>query len=288
MVFEKSVDLSIIIVNYNANNYLRLCLESIFEFTEAISYELILIDNNSKNSIKTIEDNYPEVYYIKNKNNFGFSYANNQGIKKSKGRYILLLNPDTELLNNAFEKMLKFLDVNPFIGIVGPCVYDGDGNTIQLSCRSFPSFKTFLFNRYSLLTKFFPNNKWSNNYLLNNWDHSEQRKVDWVSGCCMMLRKEMLNEIGLLDTNFFMYNEDVDICMRANKKGWQVYYHPDSKIKHHIGGSSQFAKKKMIVQRHKSIWRFYKKHYSKNIIFDMITIFIIIIRAIYKLVFSRT
>jgi len=137
------------------------------------------------------------------------------------------------------------------------------------------------------MTKLFPKNKWSVKYLLANWDHSYLREVDWVSGCCMVLRREMLNQIGLLDTRFFMYNEDVDICLRAKKNQWRVFYFPEFEVKHHIGGSSNLLKKQMIIERHRSIWRFYKKHYRRNFVLYFLIFTIILIRALYKIIISK-
>ena len=279
--------LSILIVNYESEQFLAPCLNSIHSRMDDISYEGIIIDNGSESDIQELIKKFPLFKLIQNNRNFGFSFAVNQGIEASNGKYILLLNPDSVVGKQSIAKLISFLESNPKIGIVGAKVFEKDGKKVQLSCRSFPSFKTVFFNRYSLMTKLFPKNKWSANYLLANWDHSCIREVDWVSGCCMVLRREMLDQIGLFDNRFFMYNEDVDICLRAKKNEWQVFYFPEFEVKHHIGGSSNLIKKQMIIERHKSIWRFYKKHYRRNFVLDFFIFIIILIRAQYKIIISK-
>ena len=279
------IGLSIIIVNYNAEPFLEKCLKSIYEKTHGIDFEVIVINNNSNNIGNYGKNGFSNIKWIHNQKNVGFSFANNQGIKICEGKYIVLLNPDTEILNNSFKIMLEFLENNLKVGILGPKVLERDGETVQLSCRQFPSIATSVFNRHSVLTRLFPQNKWSREYLLTDWDHNDLNEIDWVSGCCMMLRRSMLDEIGMLDESFFMYNEDVDICYRAKMSGWQVMYLPDALIKHYIGGSSKTVNRKMVIERHKSMWKFYKKHYSKDIFFDSITFTAIFFRSFLKIIF---
>ncbi|MBD3341426.1 MAG: glycosyltransferase [Candidatus Lokiarchaeota archaeon] len=278
----KTLDLTIVIVNYNSNAVLENCLSSIENNTKDLAYEIIIVDNASKDAIDYFKKNHPDINVIKNSKNMGFSYANNQGIKSSNGKYVLLLNPDTIIINNALKIMVDYMNENSMVGIIGPWVYEKDGKTLQLSCRSFPSFSTAFFNRYSLFSKLLPRNKWTKQYLLTDWDHSHVTEVDWVSGCCMMIRKKMLDQIGLLDTRFFMYNEDVDLCLRANQNNWHVHYLPDAKIEHHIGISSSSVQNKMVIERHKSMWKYYKKHFKKNYLVDIITYAAIWVRASVK------
>lgn len=279
------MDLSIIIINYNVEILLKKCIESIYKNTSGIDFEVIVIDNNSTNDLTFLAENQ-RIIFIQNNENKGFSFAVNQGIAFSKGRYLMLLNPDSLILNDALKKMVNFLNDHSRIGIIGPKVYEKDKKTIQLSCRSFPDYSIFLFNRYSVLSKLFPNNKWTKRYLLKDWDHDHIREVDWVSGCCMMIRKKMIEKIGAFDAQFFMYNEDVDICIRAKQNGWGVYYYPDAEILHYIGESSKFLKYQMIIERHKSIWKFYKKHYHKNFILDGLTFLGLLLRGIIHILFS--
>jgi N-acetylglucosaminyl-diphospho-decaprenol L-rhamnosyltransferase len=287
MTNEINFDVSVIIINYRSDSYLKSCIDSVRESTKGINFEIIVVDNGSDDDIANILKYYDNTKLITNNQNVGFSTAANQGIEQSTGTYILLLNPDTQIFNGAITEMKIFLDDNDSAAIVGPLVYDKDGETVQLSCRSFPSFTTVLFNRYSLITKLFPKNRWSKNYLLSDWNHENIREVDWVSGCCMMIRRAVLNNIGLFDTRFFMYNEDVDICKRVKSSSNKVYYFPKAKVKHDIGGSSSAIPKKMTIERHKSMWRFYKKYYDKNFLVDILTFIVVFLRCSVMISFSK-
>lgn len=266
------MDLSVVIVNYNSGTVLRECLNSIYVHKPDIRFEIFVVDNDSSDgSAELVGAEFPQVNVIRNHLNFGFSKGCNQGIGKSKGKYILLLNPDTMVESHSLEKMFEFMERCPECGIAGPKIMD-PGGSIQLSCRSFPSFRNALFNRYSLFTKFFPNNRFSRDYLLSDWDHSMTREVDWVSGACMMVRRQVFEKIGLLDEKFFMYCEDVDLCYRAKEHGWKVYYLPEASVIHYIGYSSRSIGYRSIIEHHKSMFQFYKKHYSRNFFVDYITL----------------
>jgi len=277
------LDLSIIIVNYNTKDLLETCLKSISQNTHNILYEIVVVDNHSKDSsVQMIEGEFPDARLIKNKSNNGYSKANNQGINISQGRYILLLNSDTEVSNDALNKAVKFMDDNSEIGICGLKLLNADGS-IQLSCRSFPTFSTAIFNRYSIITRLFPDNKFSREYLLSDWDHKSIMDVDWVSGACMLIRREVIDKIGLLEEKFFMYSEDVDLCYRAKENGWRIVYYPLSEVIHYIGKSSEKKPFLSIFERHKSMYLYYKKHYSREILFlDLITLLAIMFRALFQ------
>lgn len=280
------MDISIIIVNYNSGKLLEKCLDSICTEESEIEFETFVVDNGSSDdSWKMIKEMFPQVSLIRNADNLGFSRANNQAIRRSLGRYLLLLNPDTILRTKALEKMVHFMDEYPRAGAAGPKLIDPQG-TIQLSCRSFPSHRTALFNRYSLLTKLLPANRFSREYLMTGWDHSTVQEVDWVSGACLLMRKEALDEIGLLDERFFMYAEDVDWCYRAKRRGWKVYFIPQAEVVHYIGQSSRRAGRKAIVERHRSMYRFYQKHYRRNLLLDGLTAAGIAMRAGFLLAMS--
>ena len=276
-------DLSIIIVNYNSNSYLKKCINSIKENTFDIKYEIVVIDNHSLEPLDL--EHYEGIRFIFNKRNMGFSYAINQGFKVSKGRYILALNPDTIIIDNALKKMITFMDQNKACGILGPKVYDKN-NKVQYSRRTFPTFSTFFFNHDSLLTRYFPYNPWSKKYLLSSINNYDTREVDWVSGCCIMIRRILLEDIGLFDTQFFMYSEDVDICQRSKNYGWKIFYYPEAEIVHFMSGSSSHNKTRLIFERHKSIWRYYKKYLSYNPFLDLIAYFAVISRAILSTTFA--
>ncbi len=284
----EKLDLSIIIVNYNTKDLLKASLNSIKQNTHNIDYEIIVIDNHSKdNSVTMIEEQFPDVKLVKNSYNAGYSKANNQGIQIAKGKYILLLNSDTEVKESALNKAVQFMEERTDVGICGFKLLNEDGS-IQLSCRSFPTFSTALFNRYSIITRLFPNNKYSKEYLLLDWDHNEIREVDWVSGACMLIRRNVIEEIGILEEKFFMYSEDVDLCYRAKERGWKIVYYPFSEVMHYIGKSSENRQLLSIFERHKSMYIYYKKHYSREILFmDLITFSAILVRGLFQAIFSK-
>lgn len=267
MIFvnQPSKLLSIIIVNYYAKNLLKKCLESIFKYEKNTDFEVIVVDNDSKDhSQEMVKGNFPHVKLIENKRNLGFSHGCNQGIRESQGRYILLLNPDTELTSGGFKKMIDFMDSKPEIGICGPRMMDGNGN-LQFSCRSFPFYLTAISSSQSVLNRIFPKNPLSRKYLLKDQDHSQTREVDWVSGSCLLAKREMLEKVGLLDQRFYMYVEDVDLCYRAKKFGFSVFYSPQVVVIHHIGKSTQKRRFAMLVEHHRSMYYFYRKHHNSNV-----------------------
>jgi GT2 family glycosyltransferase len=264
MVFpsQPDLDLSIIIVNYNAEKLLRECLESVFRFQKDLNFEMILIDNHSQDgSMEMVKKRFPQVRLVENKRNLGFSAACNQGIKSSRGRYLLLLNPDTEFTGGGVTGMIEFMESHRPAGICGPRMVDPEGK-VQFSCRSFPSYLTAISSRQSVLNRLFPDNPLSKTYLLKDRNGSRQSEVDWVSGSAMLVRREVFEKIGLLDESFFMYVEDVDFCYRAKKANLQVHFVPEVTIVHHIGQSTRRRRMRMRVEHHRSMYRFYRKHFS--------------------------
>ncbi len=271
-------DISIIIVNYNARELLRRCLKSVIDGNSKKSIEIMVIDNASKDgSSSMIKADFPGVKLIPNQDNLGFAGGANQGIRASQGRNILLLNPDTLVRTDEIDKMVDFVEENGKIGICGPRMTDPKDN-LQYSCRRFPTYLTSISSRQSLLFKFFPKNPLSREYLLTQKHHRQEMEVDWVSGSALLARKDMLDEIGLLDENFFMYAEDVDLCLRAKKSGWKVFYYPGACVVHLVGASTSREKSKMIIQHHRSMYRFYRKHYSPKPIFATLVLWGIFFR----------
>lgn len=229
-----------------------------------ISHEICVVDNASKdNTTAIVREQFPCVQLVVNERNFGFAAGVNQGLEKTRGHYVLWLNPDAEILSDGMKELLQYLEREPKVGIIGPQILDPDGH-VQLSCRSFPSYQTALFNRYSLLTRWLPRNRFSREYLRTDWDHAEIREVDWVSGACLFHRRAVLKDIGGLDEGFFMYCEDVDFCLRGRQAGWAVHYHPGMRVVHHIGGSTRQAPVRMAIERHRSMWRYYAKHFRRD------------------------
>ena len=264
--------ITIIIVSFNSEDYLKNCIESIIKFPPDLSeneYEVIIVDNNSTDGSATlIEKNYLKysfVKLIKNDENMGFSYANNLAIKNSNSRYYLLLNSDTEVYENSINALIEFFEKrkkdNINIGIAGPQIINSDG-TVQLSCRRFPSFVNAAF--YTILAGIKPDNRFSRKYKLMDVDRSRPFEVDWVSGSAMMISDEAIKHTGMFDENYFMYVEDVDLCYRMWINKFKVYYYPHSKILHHIGGSTNNDLMRSQIRMQKSVLYFYIKTYKKS------------------------
>ncbi len=231
------LELSICIVSWNVRDDLLACLDSIYSGAGDLSVEVIVVDNASADDTAlATAQRYPQVRVIENEDNRGFAAGCNQGIEQATGRYILLLNPDTLVPPEAPQQMVNFADQHPEAGIIGPKLLYPDGR-LQYSCRHFPTITAAIF-RNTFFGRVMPRAASVADYLMSDWDHNEVRKVDWVSGACMLLRRELIEQIGLLDEQFFWGSEDVDYCWRAHKAGWQVLYTPQPEIIHAVGRSS--------------------------------------------------
>jgi GT2 family glycosyltransferase len=266
-----AMDVSVVIPSFNDRDYLRRCLRSILEHTQGIEYEVIVVDNASGDgSPEMVAAEFPQVTLLRRADNAGFAVAVNQGIRAARGDLLLLLNSDAMFTSNALPPMHHYLQAHPEVGVLGPKLLDDDGS-LQLSCRRFPGFATAFFNRYSLATRLFPKNPISTRYLMTNFDHNSIAEVDWVSGACMMLPRQALDRIGLLDERYFIYIEDVDLCQRAHRAGYEVVYFPEVAVLHHIGYSTSSLPSRSIIERHRSMWHYYKKYRGGNLLLDMAT-----------------
>jgi GT2 family glycosyltransferase len=264
MAADGNLTLSVIVVTHNSARFIRRCLDSVSRHLAALPHDIHVVDNASQDeTVSLVKTHSSRAALIPNARNRGFAAAVNQGLKQSRGRYVLWLNPDAELLDDHFSELVAYGDRNPRVGILGPQLVNPDG-TRQLSCRSFPSYRTAFFHRYSLLTRWFPSNRRSRNYLHSDWDGGNVREVDWVSGACLLHRRTVAEELLGLDERFFMYCEDVDFCFRAKRRGWLVQCHPAARVLHWIGGSTAAVHRKMILERHRSMWRYYAKHFRRN------------------------
>jgi GT2 family glycosyltransferase len=254
-------DIAVIVVNWNAREDLRACLRSLeAEPPSSVSHSVWVVDNASTDgSADMVQAEFPDVHLFANSENVGFSRANNQAIAQSDSRYVFLLNSDATIHPGALETLVRWADENPQTGIIGPKVLNPDG-TLQFSCRRFPSLEAGFF-RNTYLGRLFPNNKPSQDYLMSEFDHATTRTVDWVSGCAMLIRQETIAQIGSLDERFYMYCEDVDLCERAGRFGWNVAYLPDALVTHAIGRSSDKDAEKMIWEFHRSWYEFDKKRH---------------------------
>jgi GT2 family glycosyltransferase len=271
------MDVSLILVNYNSKEHLERCLASIKQNNKRHSLEIIVVDNASTDGSQAmVRAAHPEVTLIRNTNNLGFGKANNLGIQLAKGKYLLLLNNDTILNNDAIAALVKCLDNAPKAGIVACKVFEPDGK-IQKNCRSFPlsPFDT-MFGRASLFSKLFPSNPITKRTTLSDWDYNSPRQVDWVSGACMLIRRKVLDQIGLLDENYFMYWEDTDFCKRAKDAGWEIWFTPEGEIVHYSGqgGGKRPLSLKLytIYQMHRSAYYYFLKHHYKTPLHPMAVI----------------
>lgn len=258
------MDLSVVIVNYNTKALLIQTLDSVFASSDTFEYEVFVVDNASMDgSSEVISVDYPEVRLISNQENVGFARANNQAIMESKGRYVLLLNSDTFIQNDTFEKMIRFLDKHPIAGAVGCKVIKPDG-TLDLACkRSFPTPQNSLYH-FLGLDALFPSSHRFGAYNLTYLNENENHEVDCLVGACMMVRKTVINQVGLLDESFFMYGEDIDWSYRIKKAGWEIWYVPETTIVHYKGASASKMPIRMIYEFYYSMVLYFKKHRSED------------------------
>ena len=256
------MDVSIIIVNWNTKELLRDCLSSVYEHAGDIDYEIIVIDNASTDgSAEMVKNDFGQVILIENTENRGFAAANNQGMAVAKGRYVLLLNSDTIVLDNAIAKTVRFADENPRAAVTGCRVLNPD-RTLQRTCFRFPSILNMLLSS-TYLYKLFPKNRFFGREQMTWWDRNDVRQVDVVTGCYMLVRREAIEQVGMMDEGFFIYGEETDWCYRFKNEGWKVMFAPIGQIIHFGGQSTAQRPVAMIVQLRLSILKFMKKHYSR-------------------------
>jgi GT2 family glycosyltransferase len=253
------MDVSIIIINWNTKKLLHDCLASVYETSGDIDYEVIVVDNASVDgSAEMVKDEFPNVVLIENSENRGFAAANNQAMAVAKGRYVLLLNSDTIVLENAVANTVQFADAHSEVGVTGCRVLNPDGS-VQRTCFKFPSILNILLSS-TYLYKLFPRNKFFGREQMTWWDRSDERQVDVVTGCFMLVRREAIDQVGMMDERFFMYGEETDWCYRFTKSGWKVMFAPVGQIIHFGGQSASQKPVAMIIQLRMSILKFIRKH----------------------------
>ncbi|MCL6431731.1 MAG: glycosyltransferase family 2 protein, partial [Anaerolineae bacterium] len=253
-------DLSVVVVNWNAAPLLRSCLESVRDESASVCLEVLVVDNaSSDGSVGLIEALFPEVRLIANPENLGFAAANNQAVRQASGRYILLLNPDTRLQPGALRTMVDYMDGHRAVGVLACQLLNADGS-VQISCSRFPTLGTVAMDCLGL-SRLFPGTRLFAGLKMTYWDHSDERDVDQPSGACLLIRREVWDEIGSLDERFFMYFEEVDFCYRAKKAGWGIRFTPAAQVIHYGGESTRQNLDVRIVGLRKSLLRFFRKHY---------------------------
>ena len=258
------LDLSIIIVNWNTRQLLRDCLLSIYASEGDFAFETVVVDNCSQDaSCLMVAEEFPQVHLIKSEINGGYAYGNNLGLRQFHARYYLLLNPDTVLPADALEGMLEFMEANPDVGMAGPKLVLADGS-LDLACkRGFPTPANSFYKLFGL-SRVFPNSRRFGQYNMTYLDPDQVAEVDSVVGAFMMVRGQVVEQIGGLDEAYFMYAEDLDWALRAKQAGWKGYYYPKVTVLHYKRRSSEQKSKKARYEFWRAMYIFYRKHYAEG------------------------
>jgi len=260
--------LSICIVNYQARDYLNNCLRSIIANSPQGDYEIIVVDNGSTDgSVKLLQADFPKVTIIENPANLGFTAPMNQALRRASGQSLLLLNPDTLIHPQAFDRLIAFMQEHLQVGICGPKVLNTDGS-LQAPCRRGESRPWAVISYFLGLHRLFPNSRLFGGYLLNYMGEDVTHEVAGVAGSCMLIRRQVVDQIGYLDERFFAYQEDADYCFQARRAGWQVYYLPTAQVTHFGGeGGSRVQPYRSIYAWHRSYWLYYRKNLASDYLF---------------------
>ncbi len=226
------IDVSVSVVTFNTASRLLQCLESVHETADGLSYEVFVVDNASHDDTDIlIYRNFPNVRLILNERNVGFARANNQAILLSRGRYVFVTNPDIVVRPGALQRMVRYMDEHPDVGVTA-CRLEYPDGSLQASCRSFPTLASFLIRGLPLPERLKAQSSIMRRYLLTDWDHHSVREVDWCLGSCLLVRRETIEDAGAMDSRFFLYYEDIDWCYRIRRKGWKICYLPDVSMIH--------------------------------------------------------
>ncbi|MEO0292633.1 MAG: glycosyltransferase family 2 protein [candidate division WOR-3 bacterium] len=274
--------LTIGIVNYNTKDELKSCIDSIFKNPPNCNYQIIVVDNDSRDGSKDFLKNIKrkKIKYILNEKNVGFGSACNQIARLSSSPYILFLNPDVKITKNAIDKLIKFLRKNKKVGLVtGKLIYP-DGS-IQLSCRKFPTILNVLGGRESLLRKIFPNNIISRRYLMTELDYTKIQFPDCVRGAVMLFRREIFEKFGGFDEKFFLYFEDTDFCFRLRKNGFEIAYLPEAIFYHKLGASTDKEKLKAKIAINISMFYYLRKNMGYNFPILFLLFFFLLTRLFF-------
>ena len=256
-----SVDISVVIVGWNAKHYLELCLESLAKAPPRRSMQVLVVDNASTDgSVEMVEARFPWVTLIKSSENLGFAKGNNVAIRQCQGRYVALVNPDVIVLSGCLDALADFLDENPKVGNVGPRVFNPDMSQ-QSTCRRFPTLWNNFCSATALATTFTKSRVFAGEHM---WffPHDRTLAVDVIVGCFSMIRRETFDEVGLLDEGLFMYGDDVDWCRRARNAGWQVVFYPGAQAIHDRGKITAPYPVRFALAQQRSILRYWTKHHS--------------------------
>tara|TARA_B100000131_G_scaffold144405_1_gene140463 strand:+ start:466 stop:1329 length:864 start_codon:yes stop_codon:yes gene_type:complete len=279
------MDISVCIVNFNSKKQLEKCLHTIKPAIKPLSYEVIIIDNYSKDgSQELIKKHFEKVRLITNNRNNGYTSEINRAMKIGKGKYKLIMNPDSRLMPKSIINLVTFMKQKKRSGIAGPLVLNEDGS-FQWSCRRGVARPFAVFCYFLGIAKLFPQYPIFTGYHLNHLDVKEINEVSGVSGSCMLVDQDLINDIGYFDERFFAYQEDSDYCLRAINSGWKVYYNPNSMVIHKGGhGGSNSVPFRAIFEWHRSYILYYFKHFSKDygIVFNSLYFVIMVSKLIFS------
>ncbi|WP_299524733.1 glycosyltransferase family 2 protein [uncultured Lutibacter sp.] len=258
------MDLSVIIVSYNVQYFLEQCILSVQAASQNLKIEIIVVDNNSTDaSCKLISEKYPEIILIQNKENVGFSKANNQGVKIANGKYVLILNPDTVVAEDTFDQILAFAKSKQNLGVLGVKLIDGSGNFLPESKRGIPTPQVSFSKLFGISSKS------TGKYYATHLNENETGIVNILVGAFMLLKRTVYNEVNGFDEAYFMYGEDIDLSYKILNRGYQNYYYSNTQVIHYKGESTQ-KDVKNLVYFHNAMKIFYKKHFKLNWIYDFI------------------
>lgn len=281
------MDVSIIIVAWNVRELLGNCLRSVYRKTMGIQFEVIYVDNGSVDgSVGMVQSDFPQTRIIENQDNKGFIKANNQGIEIAKGRYVLLLNSDTIVLDNVIARTVEFADTHPKAAVVGCRVLNPDG-TLQQSCFRFYS----AFNMVLMvlgLSRAFPNNRIFGRKIYGGWDYNSVKEVDVVVGCFSLVRMAAIRQVGMMDEQFFVYGDDIDWCRRFADAGWKIFFTPAGRIIHYGGQTTKQEADRFALQYHGAVLINVKKHYNylSFLLCRILTAWYLSERALYAFYFG--
>ena len=289
------MDLSVVIITYNSAQYISECLRSLIDEIGVLKSEIVLIDNKSDDdSLEIVTEfsnsNLPENINIRiliNETNTGYAPANNQGMRNSSGEYLLLLHPDVQMQKNSLKVMMDTLNEDSSIGMVAPKFLFPDGR-IQPSCRRFPNYMSVIYEVFGLTKLFRESNKF-NAWKMGDFDHSTRREVDQPMSACVLLKREVLNKVGLMDEQFLMFFNDVDWSKRIKNAGWKIIFNPDAVVNHVLGGSVKLVRSRMILRSHTGFYLYFNKHFNKpfQLFMNQIMGLILFLTVIPRVIFNK-
>lgn len=255
------MDLAVVVVDYNAGEYLRACLRSVLEHADGADVQVVVVDNASTDgSARDAERGFPRIRLIETGRNRGFAAGVNVGIRATQAPYVLVLNPDAEIWRGTLRGLVELADERPGAGAIGPMIRNSDG-TVYPSGRTVPTIGTAV--GHAFLGAVAPDNRWSRRYHLADWDRGTEREVDWISGAAFLLRRSALDRVGLLDERFFLYAEEVDLFKRLRDAGWTILFTPQLEVLHEQGVSTGRSRRMHLIHS-RSVYRYFEKHHARG------------------------